>query len=355
MNAYERRSGEMQVGGQPRGAELLGLGCWPLGGSAVNLGTAMGWSDITDARADAVVQRALDEGIRRFDTADAYGIGRSEQRLGHALDQARGRVPRSELRLTSKVGYVHPVDGSSPLRRENLLRSLETTLRRLHTDYLDVYFLHHNAADRGELEQFVEVVHQLRSEGVLRAIGSRGPHRFSRERTRDVDRTDKADQFQTVFSVLRPDVVSLRANLLSPLTTGAGSVIDWVREQGSAVQIYKPLAQGLLTDRYVRGFPTFGPGDHRSKKGWFTPAAHEPLVELLAGLRAAVPGYSPLEVALGWVDHIAPGTTVLVGSTDPEHIGDIVAARRPSFTTHQVEQLLQLAERYRSRVPAYLD
>lgn len=249
----------------------VGVGCWALGGPDTNLGLPMGWGPVEEDEAVAGLERAHELGARLFDTADVYGHGRSERLLGRLVEQ----VDRDGLVLVSKVGYFRGTarHGYDP---RHMRRQLEQTLDNLGTRYLDIYFFHHSefGADDVLLEPAVEAMRQFRAEGLVRAIGMRGPHRFALDRLRDTGvRRDKAERFRALFDRIQPDVLAVRDNLLTPATRSE-SIFTFVAERGCGVLINKPLAQGLLTGRYDPAAPrAFGPGDHRRRKRWFTPHA----------------------------------------------------------------------------------
>lgn len=265
----------------------VGIGCWAIGGPDYNLGLPMGWSTADDSESYEGLQAAWEMGARLFDTADVYGHGRSEQFLGQLV----AAVPREELVLTSKVGYFTGTaeHGFEP---GHMRRQLEQSLHNLRTDYLDIYFLHHSnfgPEDRW-LAEAAEAMHIFQAEGLIRAIGMRGPHRYARDRL-DLpsdQRHDKNVHFERVFAQIRPDVLAVRDNLLTPADHSDG-VFTFAHRHNVGVIINKPLAQGLLTGSYApRPQREFGPGDHRLRKRWFTPEAVTEIDKGLAELRQLV-------------------------------------------------------------------
>ncbi|MGH8904393.1 MAG: aldo/keto reductase [Egibacteraceae bacterium] len=298
----------------------LGVGCWAIGGEGVNLGLPMGWSTAEDRASLQGLLRAFELGANLFDTADVYGHGRSERLLGRFLRE----VPRDQAVITSKVGYFA---GTAPSAYQplHMRHQLEQTLDNLSTDYLDIYFLHNFdfGPDDAYLAGAIEQMQAFRAQGLVRAIGMRGPHRFALEglAAPKAGRSDKHARFRKVFGLVQPDVLAVRYNPLTP--DGPDDVFAWTRRHGTGVLINKPLAQGLLTGKYdpVRP-PTFGPGDHRSRKRWFTPAALGVLHDGLAPLRERF-GSRPADlvrVALRYCLQHAEDAAVLVGFTTPEQV-----------------------------------
>jgi methylglyoxal reductase len=329
---------------------VLGVGCWTIGGPDTNLGLPMGWGPTDDGEALTGLERAYGLGARLFDTADVYGHGRSERLLGRLVEQ----VSRSSLVLSSKVGYFR---GTAPhgYHPVHMRHQLEQTLNNLRTDYLDVYFFHH--AEFGENDQWldaaIETMRQFRAEGLVRAIGMRGPHRFALDRLNGRTRTDKVARFQTLFESIQPDVLAVRDNLLTPQDHSEG-IFAFAARHRCGVLINKPLAQGLLTGSHHPSAPReFGEGDHRRRKRWFTPAALTILTEGLEELQGHV-GRTTQELVrialwscLDRYEHAA----VLVGFSTPEQIEMNLTSLGPSPTGEE----LAVAREIMGRVQAQLD
>src|SRR5690348_3414798 len=119
----------------------LGLGCWAIGGPMLREGRPIGWGRVDDAESIRAIRRALDLGVTLFDTADVYGCGHSERVLGEAL---RGR--RSEAIVATKFGAVFDEEtrqmSGFNTDAPYIRRACEASLRRLGTDYIDVYQFH---------------------------------------------------------------------------------------------------------------------------------------------------------------------------------------------------------------------
>ena len=168
----------------------VGTGCWAIGGPDCNLGLPMGWSTADDTAALQGLETAWQSGANLFDTADIYGHGHSERLLGHLVSQ----VPREALVLSSKTGYFSGT-AAHPYLPSAMRRQLETTLENLQTSCLDIYFLHN--AEFGTDDQYLDgAVEQMRAfqeQGLIRAIGMRGPHRFATDRLTIANSTAKTN------------------------------------------------------------------------------------------------------------------------------------------------------------------
>lgn len=300
----------------------LGVGCWAIGGPDENLGMSMGWSSGADpARSLAGLETAWELGARLYDTADVYGHGRSERLLGALTAQ----VPREDIVLCSKVGYFAGTaeHGFEP---RHMRRQLAQTLDNLGTDHLDIYALHHPDFGPGDrwLHPAVEAMRSFREQGLVRAIGMRGPHRFALDRvnTPPNQRGDKIARFRALFEVVDPDVLAVRDNLLSPFENSEG-IFAFARERGVGVLTTKPLAQGLLTGAHRADMPRlFGPGDHRNRKRWFAPDAIQIIDAGLDRIRAlgGLGDEELIRVALWACLDRSPDAVVLVGFTTPDQL-----------------------------------
>jgi methylglyoxal reductase len=297
----------------------LGAGCWPLGGPDENLGMPMGWSEIDDATAFAALERAFQRGVTLFDTADVYGHGRSERRLAGLIAQ----VPRNDVVLTSKVGYFAgtAAHGYDP---RHMRHQLEQSLQNLGIDFLDIYFLHHQdfGPDDRYLDGAVQAMRNFQAEGLVRAIGMRGPHRFALDRltTQPHLRGDKIARFRGLFHTVNPDILAVRDNLLTPADRSAG-IFALADAHQCGVLVNKALGQGLLTGSYRPGRQRiFGPGDHRGRKRWFGPQAAAVISAGIDELREVVGSETValIRIALWSCLSRSAHAAVLVGFTSVE-------------------------------------
>ncbi len=264
---------------------MLGFGAWGVGGS--------GWG-APSAEADrlAAIERAREGGVLWFDTAPTYGDGVSERLLGRALGPHRDTV-----HIATKVG---PLDDPR--------QSLEGSLRRLGTDYVDLVQLHEIAEG---WESRLETLHQLQQEGKARAIG-----------------------------VCNASHLELsRALALAPIATYQGPynlfdrdaeerLLPLCRARGLAFLAYRPLASGLLSGEFSES-PRFPNRDHRARLYWFRGAEFErrrTAIRELTILAAAL-GISLPVLALRWLLSRAGVTIVLTGARSAAHVADNLTAR----------------------------
>lgn len=277
----------------------LGFGAWAVGGTA--------WGSVDDERDRAgAVERAVERGITFFDTAPTYGDGASEALLGRLLHARRERVA-----IATKVGP-----------RDDPRASLEASLRRLQTEYVDLVAVH-EARERWEWQ--LEGLRTLQLEGKARAIGlSNATHR---QITRALELVPLA-AYQGPYNVFDRDVEQRELPLC--------------RQQGLAFLAYRPLASGLLSGKYVAP-PSFAAGDHRRALYWFQGPEFARRRQVLDGLRpiAAARGVSPAALALGWL-LARPGVTVaLAGARSAAQVEDNLAAAASPLDAAEVAAIDQ--------------
>lgn len=267
----------------------LAVGAWELGGRG-----PLATDD--PQQIDAVVGAALDAGINLFDTAELYGLGRSEEALGRALHGRRDRAL-----IATKFRDFDRWD------RDDILARLEASLRRLQTDRVDLYQIHWPKRDMtaADLETFTEAFAEAKRRGL---IVEAGVSNFRLEHLRDAPREflDLVVSNQIPYSLLTAydDVDALAA---------------FCRAHGIAFLAYGPLAQGWLAGKVAPDRrPTDGPlADSRwARELW--PAVSPLLAELhdVAGACAA----SVAETALMWLLGRENLASAIVGSTRPEHV-----------------------------------
>ena len=148
----------------------LGLGCWAIGGPFVLNGMCDGWGDIDDDQSVAAIHRAMALGINFLDTADCYGVGHSEEVIGRAIAGSRSNVI-----IATKFGFFGN-EATKTLHGTNITpayieRACDASLKRLGTDYIDLYQLHVGDISVSEVESVGEVLDRLTEKGKIRAYG----------------------------------------------------------------------------------------------------------------------------------------------------------------------------------------
>ena len=256
-------------------------------------------------RSRAITHYAFDHGITHFDLANNYGppYGTAEETLGRLMADDF-RPYRDELFISTKAGYdMWPGPYGNWGSRKYLMASIEQSLRRMHLDYVDLFYSHRFDPET-PLEETLQTLVDIVRQGKALYVG------ISRWPLHALKIADKYLREHDVPLLIFQD----RLNLLDrePISNGT---LNYCREHGIGFISFSPLAQGLLTDRYLDGIPK----DSRMAKN--KSLTHDKLTpELLAQLRelnkdAADRGETLAEMALAWILHQAGVTSVLVGAS----------------------------------------
>lgn len=261
-------------------------------------------------RARAIARCAFDNGITHFDLANNYGppYGSAEQTLGKLMDDDF-RPYRDELFIATKAGYdMWPGPYGNWGSRKYLFASLEQSLQRMRLNYVDLFYSHRydpNTPLEETLQALVDIVRQGKALYI-------GISRWPLEALRVAHDYLKAHDVPML-------IYQGRINLLDrePINEG---ILDYCQRQGIGFISFSPLAQGLLTDRYLHGVPDDSrmARNHFLKKERLTPELLNYLQRLNA--TATERGESLAEMALSWVLHQQGITSVLVGASSPEQL-----------------------------------
>lgn len=293
--------------------ERRALGRSGLGVSAVGLGCNNFGMRIQAPAARAVVHAALDAGINFFDTADVYGgQGASETMLGKALG-----ARRQDVVVATKFGM--PVDEARDLKgasRRYILRAAEDSLRRLGTDWIDLYYLHRPDPDT-PLEETLRALDDLVRAGKVRYLGCSNLPAWQVVEAQWLSRTGRLERF-----VCAQDEYSLIER------SAEQALLPALGAYGMGLVPYFPLACGLLSGKYRRGEPP--PADSRfaawsSFAARYATEANWALVEQLEAF-AGEHGHTLLELAFAGLLAEPQVGSVIAGATSPEQVRANVAA-----------------------------
>jgi aryl-alcohol dehydrogenase-like predicted oxidoreductase len=277
----------------------IGLGTWEIGG--------LDWGAVPDDVAIATCLGALERGINLIDTAPIYGNGRSEEIVGKAM-RAHGR--REDFYIATKAGLErNPFGVFSNSTALRLREELEESLRRLGTDFIDLYQVHWPDT-RTPIAETAALLAEFQREGKVRALGVSN---FSVAQMEEFRAVAPLASNQPPYNIFDRQI-ECRAH--------GGSLLLWSKEHGVAILCYSPLCRSLLAGRVTRGMK-FDRKDIRS----VDPKFQEPrfsqyitAVERLAAFARERYGKSVLELAARWVLD-RPGISVaLWGARRPEQL-----------------------------------
>ncbi len=210
----------------------MGLGCWAIGGQFYMDNMIDGYGNTDDKMSIAAIHAALELGVNYIDTADAYGIGHSESLIGEAL---MGR--RSQVVISTKFGYLGN-EATKTLQGYNVTpayieRACEASLKRLRTDYIDLYLLHVWEIALTEIDPVIDTLEKLVRQGKIRTYGwstdiSHGAKIFAEQKN-----CSAIEQQLNVF-------------------TGNDEILTMCENKGLASINRTPLAMGILSGKYTK-------------------------------------------------------------------------------------------------------
>ncbi|HEU5159912.1 MAG TPA: aldo/keto reductase family protein [Streptosporangiaceae bacterium] len=273
-------------------------------------------SQIEEETAAACVRAALDEGITTFDTADAYARTRAEEVLGRALSGQR----RESLEICTKV-FWPTGDGPNDrgLSRKHIIESINGSLRRLRTDYVDLYQAHrfdHETPLEETLRAFDDLVRQgkvlyvgvseWRADEIARALKIADEMGFDRI-------VSNQPQYSMLWRVIEAEVVPL------------------ARREGLGQIVFSPIAQGVLTGKYRPGAappPGSRATDEKSGAAFIGRLLEDERLARVANLEpiAAEAGLSMAQLAIAWVLQNSNVSAAIIGASRPEQVHENVKA-----------------------------
>ena len=221
---------------------VIGFGAWAIGGAAGASGAPIGWGRTSDDESLAAIRRARDLGVNFFDTSDSYGFGRSESLLGIVLSRTRHDVV-----LATKVGVVKTSSGDlkKDFSRQHIFHAVDGSLKRLRTDYIDLYQMHNPSIDELRREEIQEAMEMLQDAGKIRFWGVSVS---TPEEGMEVLQRGWGHALQVLYNVLNQ--------------APARELFPAAKEKGYGVIARVPLASGLLTGKF-RADSVFGADDIR--------------------------------------------------------------------------------------------
>jgi aryl-alcohol dehydrogenase-like predicted oxidoreductase len=302
----------------------VGFGCWAAGGGDI-------WNNTTDQDSIRAIQRAMELGINFFDVAPVYGLGHAEKILGEAL---RGR--RQEVLIASKCSLVwdEAKNVTLNLTRESLFREIEDSLRRLNTDYIDLYQIHWPDPNT-PIEETMGALADIKASGKIRYIGVSN---FSLELTKEAAVAGEIVSHQGLYNLLERNPTSYH-NI--PLAyRSEAEMLPYCREAGMAFLPYSPLFQGLLTGKF-KASGNFDDQDVRSanpKLSGETYQVYFEMAEKLKGFAAEI-GRPLTQVAINWLINQEAVTSVICGAQTPEHVEENAGSADWDLTPEMVDRI----------------
>ena len=312
----------------------LGLGCWPIGGPFYSsTGEISGFSSVNDEESLKALNTAFDLGITFYDTSSVYGCGHSEKLLGKAFKDKRNQVV-----IATKFGSIFNEETKTCIGNsvapDFIRRSCEDSLRRLDTDYIDLFQCHEWYVPLEEAAAVFETLDQLKAEGKIRAYG------WS---------TDHPDLIDFFAKHTNGTSIQHQYNVL----INADSILKVCDSYNLASINRSPLGMGLLSGKYDNNSSAIPTDDIRGlnidwnfyfKDGKVDPVLLERLNQIREILRSG--GRSLVQGALAWLWAKSGRTVPVPGFRTAVQVAELAEAMKfGPLTAKQVEQIDSIIEK----------
>jgi aryl-alcohol dehydrogenase-like predicted oxidoreductase len=316
-----------QLGGSDLKISPVIFGAWAIGGWM--------WGGQDQADSIEAIRASIDHGVTTIDTAPVYGMGASEQIVAKAVRGKRDKVQiatKCGMRWDDAADGAHGTDpwpqtdndGRDVIIRKNsrpasIVYECEQSLKRLQTDYIDLYQIHWPDVST-PVEDSMRAMVKLKEQGKIRAIGVSN---YDAKWLADASKVYKPASNQPPYSLMQRKIEK--------------EILPYCREHGIGVIVYSPLERGLLAGAVPpdRKFPE---GDHRATHKFFTPEMRQGVLDALATIKPIADKHkaSFAQVAINWTIHEPGITAALVGARNAEQATHNAAA--VNFTLSEAEK-----------------
>lgn len=280
------------------------------------------FSQVDEEQGKKTVLEALHSGINFFDTADAYGFGRSEEILGEVLAEHRQQVV-----IATKGGIERLENGTTRMNNHPtyLKSALEKSLKRLKTDYVDLYYIHF-LDERTPLEESIAELEKLKNEGKIRAIGISN---VNIDQLKDANKTNLISAVQLPYNMLERDAEA--------------EILPYCIENDISFIPYGPLAFGILGGKYDQNFQ-LEQGDWRNSLSLFSKETFkhnlgkiERLKKIADKLEVSLPN-----LALAWLLQQPGVEAIIPGGKNPKQIHENAKASSVTLTQDDIRVLEEI-------------
>ncbi|MBQ4153096.1 MAG: L-glyceraldehyde 3-phosphate reductase [Oscillospiraceae bacterium] len=298
---------------------------------AISLGLWHNFGNITPFETQQkILRKAFDLGITHFDLANNYGppYGEAERNFGIHMDRDF-HTHRDELILSTKAGYdMWPGPYGNNGSRKYLIASLDQSLKRMHVDYVDIFY-HHRPDPDTPIEETMGALDQIVRSGKALYVGISN---YNAEQAQIAIRTLQA--LGTPMLIHQPNYSMLNRTVEQGLT-------DVLREEGVGCIAFAPLRNGILTNRYLNGIPADSRAAHDPRYLKARDITEEKLAVVRALNEIALQrGQTMAQLALQWVLRDPVVTSALIGASRPEQVVENVQAA--NFAPLTAEELTQI-------------
>ncbi len=288
----------------------------------------------------ALVKTAWDAGINFYDTANIYSYGESEKILGQSFRDLG--INRNEVVIATKArGRMSAGVNQIGLSRMHIMDSVNESLQRLNTDHIDLFYIH--GVDKfTSLEETMRGLEDIVRSGKVRYLGISNHAAWQIMKANGIAEKNGWTKFvacQHYYSIGGRDLER--------------ELIPMMEDQNLALMPWSPLAGGFLTGKYTRNNESVG--ENRRDKFDFPPIDKERAYDIIDVMQpiAQAHGVSVARVALAWVLHQKPVTSLIIGAKKPEQLIDNIAATTLQFSAEELE-LLDTASALKTEYPTWM-
>lgn len=294
----------------------IGFGAWAIGGP-----WQWGWGSVNDKESIDAINTAIENGINWIDTAAVYGYGHSEKIVGEAIKGIREKVF-----LATKCGMINDGTGNAVINNdpENIRKECEESLKRLNTDYIDLYQIHW-PDEKVDVESSWEMMAKLKDEGKVKYIGVCN---FDVELLKRCMKIERVQSLQPPYSLLRRNVEN--------------EILPYCLQNEIGVVVYSPMQAGLLTGKF--DINKLAPDDWRRKGSSFREPNLSRALELVEKLRpiAESRNITVGNLAVSWVLSNKAVTSAIVGARNSEQVKENVIAANIKLSNSELEEIKSL-------------
>jgi aryl-alcohol dehydrogenase-like predicted oxidoreductase len=300
----------------------VGFGSWAIGGGD----WAVGWGDQEDKDSIQAIQHAVARGVNWIDTAAIYGLGRSEEVVAAAMRD----IPKSERPfIFTKCGLIGDKANPNELPKRvgapaSIRREVEDSLKRLEVEQIDLYQMHWPSNDGTPVEEYWQVLLDLKKEGKIRAAGLSN---HNVEQLTAAEKLGHVGTLQPPFSAIKREV--------------GDKELAWCHRHDTGVIVYSPMQAGLLTGAFSKERVAALPkNDWRSRNVEFTENLDKNLAVAASMAKVAARyNVSTASVAVAWTLAWPGVTAAIVGARSPKQVGGWLAAASLTLTAADMEEI----------------
>lgn len=287
--------------------------------------------DLGQKDADNLVKQSIDAGVNFIDTANVYSEGLSEEITGQAIHNLG--LDRDSVVLATKArGTMGTGPNQKGLSRKHLMHQLDESLRRLKTDYIDLYQIH-SADPLTPIEETLRALDDMVRTGKVRYIGASNVAAWQLMKGLDYSYYNQKERFaslQAYYTIAGRDLER--------------EIIPLLQDQKVGLMVWSPLAGGLLSGKYQRDLQENGEG--RRANYDFPPVNKEKAFDIIDALKpmAEKKGATVAQLSIAWLLHQKAVTTVIVGAKNESQLADNLKAPEVKFSSEELKELDQISQ-----------